>query len=100
VIDRTRCDHDGNHAPHGGHPADRRAHGGVWLYVDQANLPDGWKDVVRWGFTAAPILMPLGLFLSVAPPTAEKPTKVIYLAGLAGLLLAVATVTLGIGLLR
>lgn len=56
--------------------------------------------MVRWGFTAAPILMPLGLFLSVAPPTAEKPTKVIYLAGLAGLLLAVATVTLGIGLLR
>ena len=84
------------------------AHAGVWilfallalLYVDQANLSDGWKDVVRWGFTAAPILMPLGLFLSVAPPTAEKPNKVIYLAWFAGLVLAVATVTLGIGLLR
>jgi hypothetical protein len=33
------------------------------LHVDQANLSDGWKDVVRWGFTAAPILMPLGIGL-------------------------------------
>jgi hypothetical protein len=84
------------------------AHAGVWilfalialLYVDQADLSDGWKNVVRWGFAAAPILMPLGLFLSVVSPRAEKPSKVIYLAYVAGLCLAVATVTLGIGLLR
>ena len=56
--------------------------------------------MIRWGFTAAPILMPLGLFLSVVSPRAEKPSKVIYLAYAAGLCLAVATVTLGVGLLR
>ena len=84
------------------------AHAGVWLifalvallYVDQAALSDGFRAVVRWGFVLAPIFMPVGLFLSVAKPDAQKPNKLIYLAYLAGLCLAVATVTLGVGLLR
>ena len=83
------------------------AHAGVWiifalvglLYVDQADLSDGLKTVVRTGFAIAPILMPLGFFLSVLRPDSEKPNGVLWLTVLAGLALAVATVTLGIGLL-
>ncbi len=84
------------------------AHAGVWiffalvamLYVDQADLPDQLKTIVRICFGAAPILMPLGFFLSIVPPRAERPNKVITLVYLGGLLLAFGTVTLGIGLLR
>jgi hypothetical protein len=83
------------------------AHAGVWiifalvglLYVDQADLSDGLKTVVRTGFAIAPILMPLGFFLSVVRPDSEKPNGVLWLTVLGGLALAVATVTLGIGLL-
>jgi len=70
------------------------------LYVDQADLSNTVKAIVRWGFAAAPILMPLGFFLSVIPPSADRPNKLIALAYLGGLSLAIATVTLGIGLLR
>jgi hypothetical protein len=84
------------------------AHAGVWiifalvglLYVDQAALSAGLKTVVRTGFAAAPILMPLGFFFSVLSPRAERPNAVIALVYLGGLSLAIATVTLGIGLLR
>jgi hypothetical protein len=84
------------------------AHAGLWiifalvgmLYVDQAALSDALKTIVRLGFAAAPILMPLGFFLSVLPNRAERANAVIALVYLAGLALAVATVTLGIGLLR
>ena len=84
------------------------AHAGVWiifalvamLYVDQADLPNQLKMIVRICFGAAPILMPLGFFLSIVPPRAERPNKVITLVYLGGLLLAFGTVTLGIGLLR
>jgi hypothetical protein len=84
------------------------AHAGVWLvlalvgllYVDQANLSDPWQAVVRWGLAAAPILAPLGFFLSVAKPRVERPNRMIILVYLAGLSLAVAAVTLGVGLLR
>ncbi len=83
------------------------AHAGVWivfalvglLYVDQTDLSDGWKAVVRLGFAIAPILMPLGFFLSILRPDSEKPNGVLWLTILGGLALAVATVTLGIGLL-
>jgi RsiW-degrading membrane proteinase PrsW (M82 family) len=84
------------------------AHAGVWiifalvamLYVDQANLSDLTKMIVRICFGAAPILMPLGFFLSIVPSRAERPNKVITLVYLGGLLLGIGAVTLGIGLLR
>ncbi len=84
------------------------AHAGVWiifalvgmLYVDQADLSGSVKAIVRSGFAAAPILMPLGFFLSILPPRADRPNKLIVLVYLGGLSLAIATVTLGIGLLR
>src|ERR687893_1713510 len=76
------------------------AHAGVWiifalvglLYVDQAALSDTLKTVVRLGFAAAPILMPLGFFLSALPNRTERPSPVITLVYLAGIALGVATV--------
>jgi hypothetical protein len=84
------------------------AHAGVWilfalvglLYVDAADLSGGLKQLVRLGFAAAPILMPLGFFLSIVSPRADRPNKMIGLVYLGGLALAVATVTLGIGILK
>ena len=70
------------------------------LYVDQADLGDGLKQLVRWCLAAAPILMPLGFFLSVASPRAERPNRMILFTYVGGLLLAVGILTLGIGLLR
>jgi hypothetical protein len=70
------------------------------LDVDQADLGDGLKQLVRWCLAAAPILMPLGFFLSVTSPRAERPNRMIWCTYAGGLLLAVGTVTLGIGLLR
>lgn len=83
------------------------AHAGVWivfalvalLYVDQTDLSDGWKWLARTAFAVAPILMPLGFFLSVVSPRAERPNAMIALVYLGGLSLAVGAVTLGIGLL-
>jgi hypothetical protein len=83
------------------------AHAGVWivlalvalLYVDQADLSAGLAWVVRSAFALAPILMPLGFFLSVLSPRAERPNGVIALVYLGGLSLAVGALTLGIGLL-
>lgn len=69
------------------------------LYVDQVDLSDAWKTLVRTSIVAAPILMPLGFFLSVARPSDTKPSKLIYLAMAGGASLAVGTLTLGIGLL-
>ena len=83
------------------------AHAGVWLvfalvallWVDQTDLGELLKWVIRLAFVAAPILMPLGFFLSVTQPDAQRPNGVIALVYVAGLALAVGAVTLGVGLL-
>lgn len=83
------------------------AHAGVFLilalvgmlYLDDANLSDGLTALVRTCLVAAPILMPLGFFLSTASPRATKPNALIGLTYIGALTLAVGTVTLGIGLL-
>ncbi|MFD1543025.1 hypothetical protein [Nonomuraea guangzhouensis] len=69
------------------------------LYVDQADLSDGLKGLVRTLIVAAPILMPLGFFLSVVRPSDTKPSKLIWLTVAGGAGLAVGTLTLGVGLL-
>jgi hypothetical protein len=84
------------------------AHAGVWLvlslvalrYVDEATLSEGMRWVVRLAFPAAAVLMALAFFLSVLPPEATEPNVMIYLAYVAGLLLAVGLLVLGVGLLR
>jgi hypothetical protein len=83
------------------------AHAGVWivfalvalLWVDQTDLSEPLKWVVRLAFAVAPILMPLGFFLSVTSPDAQRPNGIIALVYLGGLSLAVGALTLGIGLL-
>ncbi|HLU76029.1 MAG TPA: hypothetical protein VKZ82_27880 [Nonomuraea sp.] len=94
-------------------PARRRlwraghAHAGVLVlfslvampYVDQAALPDPVKTLVRLLIVAAPILMPLGFFLSVARPSDTEPNRLIGLTFLGGASLAAGTLTLGVGLL-
>ncbi|MFG1876285.1 hypothetical protein ACGFIV_15745 [Sphaerisporangium sp. NPDC049003] len=68
------------------------------LYVDQADLSDGLRQLVRVLVTAAPILMPLGFFLSVVRPGDTRPGKLIWLTALGGACLAAGTLVLGIGL--
>jgi hypothetical protein len=68
------------------------------LYVDRAGLSTGMEQLARSALVAAPILMPLGFFLSVASPQAERPNRLIYLVPAGGVLLAIGALTLGIGL--
>jgi hypothetical protein len=84
------------------------AHAGVWLvlslvalrYVDEATLSENMKWGVRVAFPAAAILMPLAFFLSVLSPEATEPNAMIYLAYVAGVVLAVGLIVLGVGLIR
>ena len=84
------------------------AHAGVWLvlslvalrYVDEATLSEGMRWVVRLAFPAAALLMPLAFFLSVLSPEATEPNAMIYLAYVAGIVLAVGLLVLGVGLVR
>jgi hypothetical protein len=84
------------------------AHAGVWLvlslvalrYVDEATLSEGLRWVVRLAFPVAAVLMALAFFLSVIPEDAREPNGMIYLAYVAGLLLAVGLLVLGVGLIR
>ncbi|GII78153.1 hypothetical protein Sru01_31350 [Sphaerisporangium rufum] len=69
------------------------------LYIDQTSLPDGARTLVRLLMVAAPILMPLGFFLSVLRPSDTRPGAMIWLTVLGGLCLAAGTLILGIGLL-
>jgi hypothetical protein len=69
------------------------------VYVDQSGLPDALKAVTRTLIVAAPILMPLGFFLSVVRPSDTKPSKLIHLTVAGGVCLAAGTLMLGIGLL-
>ena len=69
------------------------------LWVDQTDLGEPLKWVVRLAFAVAPILMPLRFFLSVTRPDTEQSNAVITLVYAGGLALAIAALTLGIGLL-
>jgi hypothetical protein len=84
------------------------AHAGVWLvlslvvlrYVDEATLSEGMRWVVRLAFPAAAVLIALAFFLSVLSPEATQPNAMIYLAYVAGVVLAVGLLVLAVGLIR
>jgi hypothetical protein len=84
------------------------AHAGVWLilalvalrYVDEANLSNFMKWIVRGSMPIAAILVPAAFFLSVLSPDARAPNGLIYLAYVGAVLLAVGVLALGIGLVR
>jgi hypothetical protein len=84
------------------------AHAGVWLVlalvalrnVDEANLSDAMKRLVRISIPVAAILVPAGFFLSVLSPDATTPNGFINLVYVGALVLAIGVVFLGIGLVR
>jgi hypothetical protein len=84
------------------------AHAGVFvilalvcqLLADAAALPDWLVWVARIGVPTAAILLPLGFFLSVASPDANKPNGLVSLIYAGAFSLAISVVTLGVGLLR
>ncbi|MER7459085.1 hypothetical protein [Micromonospora sp. NPDC126480] len=83
------------------------AHAGVLVlfalvalpYIDAADVSEGTRTLIRTLFVAAPILMPLGFFLSVVRPTDTKPNKLIWLTVAGGASLAAGTLLLGVNLL-
>ncbi len=84
------------------------AHAGVLLllslvvlkYVDEANLSETWKGIVRHFIPLAAILLPAAFFFSVLKPDATEPNSFIYLAYVGAVILAIGLFTLGIGLIR
>lgn len=70
------------------------------LYVDEANLSERLKKVVRSTIPSSAILLPAAFFLSVLSPTANAPNQLIYLAYVGAIVLVVGLVLLGVGLLR
>jgi hypothetical protein len=84
------------------------AHAGVWLilalvalrYVDEANLSNPMRWLVRGSIPIAAILVPTAFFLSVLSPDARAPNGLIYLAYVGAVLLAIGVLVLGIGLVR
>lgn len=69
------------------------------LYVDQADLSEAWKQVVRSAIPASAIFLPAAYFLSVLSPTATKPNALIYLAYVGAVVLTFGLIVLGVGLL-
>jgi hypothetical protein len=84
------------------------AHAGVWLilalvslrYVDEADLSNVMKWLVRGSIPIAAILVPAAFFLSMLLPDARTPNVFIYLAYVGAALLAVGVLVLGVGLIR
>jgi hypothetical protein len=84
------------------------AHAGVWLilalvalrYVDEANLSNVMKWLVRGSIPIAAILIPAAFFLSVLSPDAKAPNGLIYLAYAGAIVLALGVLVLGVGLVR
>ncbi|PZG02246.1 hypothetical protein [Micromonospora deserti] len=83
------------------------AHAGVLVilalvllpYIDQAETSDGIRALIRTLLVAAPILMPLGFFLSVARPQDTRPNMLIWLTVAGGVSLSAGTLLLGFLLL-
>ena len=70
------------------------------LLMDSVVMPAPLEWVVRLGVPNAAILMPLGFFLSVLQPRAEQPSGAIRLVYVGAMVLAIAVVIAGIGLIH
>jgi hypothetical protein len=70
------------------------------MLADGAVLPDPLLWFVRIGVPLAAILISSGFFFSVLPPTATQASGAVSLIYVGAVVLAVAVVSLGIGLLR
>lgn len=84
------------------------AHAGVLLilsliilkYVDEANLSERMKQIVRHGTPLSAILIPAAFFLSVLKSDSTEPNALIYLAYIGFAVLAFTFIVLGIGLIK
>jgi hypothetical protein len=84
------------------------AHAGVLLilslvalrYVDEANLSNRLRALVRGSIPSSAILLPVAFFFSVLTPDATEPNAIINLAFVGAVLLAVGLIVLGVGLTR
>jgi hypothetical protein len=70
------------------------------LLADVGILPGRLIWIARLGAPCAAILMPLGFFLSAASPRVTAPTRMIWLVYIGAVILAVAILVLGVGLIR
>ena len=70
------------------------------ILADSAALPNSLLWFVRVGVPLAAILISGGFFFSVLPLTATQPNGAICLIYLGAIILAIAVISLGIGLLK
>ena len=70
------------------------------ILADSATLPNPLLWFVRIGVPFAAILMSAGFFFSVLPPTATQPSGAVSLIYAGAVVLAIAVISLGIGLVR
>jgi hypothetical protein len=70
------------------------------ILADSAALPNPVLWAVRLGVPVSAILIPAGFFLSMLSPTATQPGSAVSLIYLGAVILALAVVSLGIGLVR
>ena len=70
------------------------------ILADGAVLPDPLLWFVRIGVPLSAILISAGFFFSMLPPTATQAGRAVALIYAGAVILALAVVTLGVGLLR
>jgi hypothetical protein len=70
------------------------------ILMDSAVLPSPLMWVVRIGVPLSAVLISMGFFFSMLPPTAIQPSAAIGLIYIAAVLLAVSVLTLAVGLIR
>jgi hypothetical protein len=70
------------------------------LLADVVILPNWLLWIARLGAPCAAIMMPLGFFLSTVSPRVTEPTRMIWLVYAGAVILAVAILVLGVGLIR
>jgi hypothetical protein len=70
------------------------------MLADAAILPAPMLWFIRLGVPISAILISAGFFFSVLPPDAARPSGAVWLIYVGALILAIAVVALGAGLLR
>jgi Ni,Fe-hydrogenase I cytochrome b subunit len=70
------------------------------MLADSARLPISFLWFIRLGVPLAAVLISAGFFFSVLPPAATQPNGAVSLIYVGAVVLAVAVVSLGLGLLK
>jgi Ni,Fe-hydrogenase I cytochrome b subunit len=70
------------------------------MLADSARLPISFLWFIRVGVPLAAVLISAGFFFSVLPPAATQPNGAVSLIYVGAVVLAVAVVSLGLGLLK